>query len=245
MPTMNLIIDAGNTSTKIAFFENYQRIALYTHVSLEDITYHIRQHAPTHGIICSVNQDGSSLKQLVQPYLHTILVLDHLLPIPITNYYLTPQTLGKDRLAAVCGAFHLFPESACLVIDMGTCITYDFIDAQKNYLGGSISPGLHMRFKALHTFTARLPLLEPDPDEIVLTGTSTKQAIQSGVVIGMTCEIEGIIQEYRKKFGEMHVIFCGGDASFFENKIKESIFVIPELVLIGLNRILEYNVSHQ
>jgi type III pantothenate kinase len=143
----------------------------------------------------------------------------------------------------VCGASYRYAEHACLVIDLGTCITYDYIDAEKNYRGGSISPGLHMRFKAMHTFTARLPLLEPAPDEIALTGTDTKQAMQSGVINGITCEIEGIIKEYRKKFGKLHVIFCGGDATFFENKIKESIFVTPELVLVGLNWILEYNVS--
>jgi type III pantothenate kinase len=240
---MNLIIDAGNTSIKIAFFENYQMVALYTHVSLEEITHYIRQHAPSRGIICSVNQDSTFLQQSLQPYLSTILVLNHLLPVPITNHYQTPQTLGKDRLASVCGAFHLFPDSACLVIDMGTCIKYDYLDAQGNYWGGSISPGLHMRFKALHTFTARLPLLEPEPGEIALTGTTTKEAIESGVINGISSEIAGIIGEYRKKFGGMHVIFCGGDATFFENKIKESIFVIPEVVLIGLNRILEYNVS--
>jgi type III pantothenate kinase len=240
---MNVIIDAGNTATKIAFFEKNQLIAMYSHVSLEDITNHIRQHAPANGIICSVNQDSTSLQELLQPYLDKILILDHLLPVPITNRYQTPQTLGKDRLAAVCGATYLYAEYACLVIDMGTCITYDFVDEQKNYWGGSISPGLRMRFKAMHTFTARLPLLEPETDTINLTGTNTIEAMQSGVVHGMTCEIEGIIKEYRKKFGKLHVIFCGGDATFFENKIKESIFVIPELVLVGLNRILEYNVS--
>ncbi|QHT68543.1 type III pantothenate kinase [Rhodocytophaga rosea] len=240
---MNLIIDAGNTSTKIAFFENNQLIATYPHVSLQDITTHINQHAPAYGIICSVNQDSTIFQQALQPFLDKVFVLDHLLPVPITNRYQTPQTLGKDRLAAVCGATYLYGEYACLVIDMGTCITYDFVDAQKNYWGGSISPGLQMRFKAMHTFTARLPLLEPEPDTVPLTGTNTIEAMQSGAIHGMTCEIEGIIKEYRKNFSKMHVIFCGGDATFFENKIKESIFVIPELVLVGLNRILEYNVS--
>jgi type III pantothenate kinase len=240
---MNLIIDGGNTSTKIAFFENNQMIAMYPHVSLEDITNRIEQHVPTYGIICSVNQDSTSLQQFLKPYLDKILTLDHLLPVPIINHYQTPHTLGKDRLAAVCGAAYLYANQPCLVIDMGTCVTYDYIDAEKNYRGGSISPGLHMRFKAMHSFTARLPLLEPEADEIALTGTNTRQAMQSGVINGMTCEIEGIIKEYRKKFGNMDVIFCGGDATFFENKIKESIFVTPELVLVGLNWILEHNVS--
>jgi type III pantothenate kinase len=240
---MNAIIDAGNTSTKIAFFEDNRMIALYSHVSLEEITNYIRQHQAVSGIICSVNQDSISMQEFVRPFLDKILILDHLLPVPITNRYQTPHTLGKDRLASVCGATFLYPEHPCLVIDIGTCITYDYIDAQKNYWGGSISPGLRMRFKAMHTFTARLPLLEPEPVMVSLIGTNTIEAMQSGVVCGMTCEIEGIIKEYRKKFGKLHVIFCGGDATFFENKIKESIFVIPELVLIGLNRILEYNVS--
>lgn len=239
---MNLIIDSGNTSTKIALFEHDKMIAMYANVSSEQVIEQICTHNPAYALICSVNQDGALMQERLQEYINKIYILDHLLPVPVTNGYQTPETLGKDRLAAVCGASYLFPAANSLVIDMGTCITYDFIDSQDKYYGGSISPGLQMRFKALHMFTARLPLLEPVVD-IELIGKNTREAIRSGVVNGMAFEIQGTMEEYKKKFGNIHVIFCGGDANFFENKIKERIFVIPELVLIGLNRVLQYNVS--
>jgi type III pantothenate kinase len=239
---MNAVIDLGNSSSKLAFFKNNSLESLYRDVSFSDILFHVKNITPEHAIICSVNQDPSVLKELIQDNLRKVYVLEHLLPVPLTNHYLTPHTLGKDRLAAVCGAKTLFPDQNCLAIDIGTCITYDYIDAENNYFGGCISPGLHMRLKALHTFTSRLPLVEPIA-ETPLIGRNTQEAILSGVINGMTAELEGIIQKFRKKFSNVHVIFCGGDAGFFESKIKERIFVIPELVLIGLNRILEYNVS--
>jgi type III pantothenate kinase len=170
-------------------------------------------------------------------------ILNSDLPLPITNLYATPKTLGMDRLAAVCGAHQLFPSDNCLIIDAGTCITYDFKDKEANYHGGSISPGLAMRFKAVHTFTAKLPLVTPKPG-VKLIGQSTETSIQSGVVNGLLAEIEGIIRQYLEKFPELQVILCGGDAGFFENQLKASIFASPELVLMGLNTILNYNVSH-
>jgi type III pantothenate kinase len=194
-------------------------------------------------IISSVNQDAETISQLIGPFISNVFVLDHQLPVPLLNEYETPQTLGKDRLAAVAGASATHPDKDCLVIDMGTCITYDCIRADRHYLGGSISPGLRMRFKALHTFTARLPLLEPAADARLI-GKNTHDAILSGVINGIVAEIEGIISKYQTIFPKIDVIFCGGDANFFESKIKQRIFVIPELVLIGLNRILEHNVSY-
>ncbi len=147
-----------------------------------------------------------------------------------------------DRLAGVCGAIELFKETDTLVIDAGTCITYDFVDKQKNYFGGSISPGLKMRFKAVHTFTAKLPLVD-SANAVGLIGDSTESSIQSGVINGMIAEIEGIIMRYQDKYPGLRVILCGGDTAFFENKLKASIFAAPDLVLIGLNSILIYNVN--
>jgi type III pantothenate kinase len=147
-----------------------------------------------------------------------------------------------DRLAATIGANFLFPDFNCLVIDAGTCITCDYVDHEHNYRGGSISPGLAMKFQALHTFTQKLPLVEQPQQDVGLTGRNTIDAIRSGVLCGTVAELNGIIEAYSKKSSELIVLLCGGDAAFFETKLKGHIFVIPELVLIGLNRILNYNV---
>ncbi|UII28675.1 type III pantothenate kinase [Fulvivirga maritima] len=171
----------------------------------------------------------------------TFFFLEYNLPLPFTIDYKTPQTLGRDRVAGVAGGQYIFPNANTLVIDLGTCITYDIIDAKNVYHGGGISPGLKMRFKSLHNFTAKLPLIEPTND-FELIGQSTKESILSGVINGMISEIDGIIRMYTDKFAHLQIIMCGGDAKFFENRIKANIFVAPELVLTGLNRILLYNV---
>jgi type III pantothenate kinase len=147
-----------------------------------------------------------------------------------------------DRLAAVVGASFLFPDSDCLVIDAGTCITYDYVDREQNYQGGSIALGLEMKFKALHTFTQKLPLVQQTRAEVPLTGRNTVDAIRSGVLHGSVAELNGIIKAYTKIAPKLVVVLCGGDAAFFETNLKGRIFVVPELVLIGLNRILNYNV---
>jgi type III pantothenate kinase len=128
------------------------------------------------------------------------------------------------------------------VIDTGTCITYDFLTGDGNFLGGAISPGLMMRFQAVHTFTSRLPLVSP-VDNTELIGDSTESCIQSGIINGLVEELNGIIKRYQEKFEGLKVILCGGDTRFFENKLKGTIFAVPELVLSGLNSILIYNVG--
>lgn len=164
-------------------------------------------------------------------------------PVPVTNNYGTPQTLGMDRLAAVVGASFSFSERDCLIIDAGTCITFDFVDRDAIYYGGSISPGLAMKFKALHTFTSKLPLVEQiEKGETPLIGRNTIECLQSGVSNGTLAEVDGLITEYKQQSPDLIVIGCGGDASFFEKNLKARIFVVPDLVLIGLNRILNYNV---
>ena len=192
-------------------------------------------------IISSVTTEATVIsswaKQVRKKY-----ILTHELPLPIKNGYTTPITLGVDRIAGVCGAHQHFPDRPCLVIDSGTCITYDFIDRDGVFLGGGISPGLSMRFEAVHTFTARLPLVQMI-ESAPLIGNSTETCIQSGVLNGVIEELNGIINRYQEKFEGLQVILCGGDARFFENKLKASIFALPNLVLSGLNSILIYNVS--
>jgi len=166
--------------------------------------------------------------------------LDHQTPLPIVNSYGTPETLGKDRLAAIVGAWQLYPKENCLVIDTGTCITYDLLSADGVFLGGNISPGLSIRYRAMHEFTANLPLVSRmEPDDPI--GQSTVSAMRNGAQLGASLEIDGFVKLFRKKFGSLRVILTGGDADFFAKVVKSEIFVNPDLVLLGLNKILTYN----
>lgn len=238
---MNLVIDSGNSAAKVGIFNNERLVEKRTFPVLQDLEMYLENADYTSLIISSVNADVKTLSASAEKA-EKIFVLNKQLPLPVKNLYATPDTLGMDRIAGVCGANQLFPGVPRLVIDAGTCITYDFLDENGNYHGGSISPGLNMRFRAVHTFTAKLPLVYPAKDA-VLIGNSTESCIQSGVVNGLVAEIEGIIDRYTRQFPGIRVILCGGDAGFFENQLKASIFASPELVLIGLNSILIHNVN--
>jgi len=238
---MNLAIDYGNTLIKGAFFEGpdpKEKFQFSEVLQLKDL---LQKKIIQHCIISSVNKRSDDLFTWINAS-GKKLSLHVDLPLPIRVNYGTPNTLGVDRIAAVCGAQEIFPEQDSLVIDAGTCINYEFLDATGTYHGGSISPGIQMRFEAMHTFTARLPLISAVPDA-PLIGSSTADCMQSGVMNGAIAEINGIMEKYRKLYPMLRPILCGGDAHFFENKLKDSIFVAPDLVLRGLNRILLHNVS--
>jgi type III pantothenate kinase len=242
---MNLVIDVGNSHTKAGLFENGQLIYFYETDSQKDLVAFTNQKRPAYVLICSVVKPPEVLRDLLANYTKKAFVLDYKLPLPIHNRYETPETLGMDRVAAVAGARALFPDKNCLVIDAGTCIKYDFIDYNGNFWGGMIAPGLQMRFQAMHKFTARLPLLEPSLESVELVGRNTEKAMQSGVLNGMTAEIEGVITKYKEKVPDLQVIMCGGDLPFFETQIKYPIFAAPRLVLSGLDSILQHNVFHK
>lgn len=242
---MNLIIDIGNTHTKYAVFDNEKIIALWSAYIIFSKEWNLKFKTLTgvnHTILSSVT-DGDSLtitrKGLTKKF--GLIELSHTTPIPINNKYQTPETLGNDRLANAVGASVLFPKKNVLIIDMGTCIKYDFIDKKKNYWGGAISPGFEMRLQALKHFTAKLPLITPSK-KFSLTGNSTQQSILSGVQNGIIFEIKGMIEQYEKKHHELKVIITGGDHAFFADHLKSSIFAAPNLTLQGLNEILNYNV---
>jgi type III pantothenate kinase len=238
---MNLVVDYGNTLAKVAIFNQSKLTEKFTFSSKEDLERFVRTSHAENFIVSSVTTEARQVFDWAvnakQKY-----VLSYQLPLPITLRYSTPHTLGVDRIAGACGGVQLFKGLNTLVIDAGTCITYDFTDADGNYWGGGISPGLMMRFKAVHTFTARLPLVTP-VDSPELVGNSTETSIQSGIINGMAGEIDGIIERYLLKYPDLKVILCGGDAPFFENKLKASIFASPDLVLFGLNSVLIHNVS--
>jgi type III pantothenate kinase len=181
-----------------------------------------------------------SLLDFLQAQSNFILLSDQT-PIPITNAYGTPKTLGKDRLASAVAAHYLFPEKNCLIIDCGTCTTYNFIDEKGIFLGGNITPGLKMRLEAMHTLTAKLPLVELEKNDIALVGNDTKTALLSGAQLGALYEIEGFIDAYVQRFGKIRTLLTGGNADFFVNRLKNQIFADSNLVLVGLNVILKYN----
>lgn len=237
----NLVVDFGNTATKVGIFNHQELLEEHVFTTLLETQVFIKSITAQASIFSSVGRDVEKLWQETT-HIKEQVVLTHLLPLPIENRYTTPETLGMDRIAAVCGAKVLFPKEACLVIDSGTCITYDFINQQGEYLGGAIAPGLNMRLRAMHEFTARLPLVEIKGD-VALVGNSTKSCIQSGALNGMLAEIEGMIARYQQHYPELRVILCGGDTHFFENNLKGTIFAVQNLVLRGLNSILLHNVS--
>lgn len=238
---MNFVIDIGNTRIKTASFNNSSLIEKQTFKDIAELNSALKGKNFDHCIVSSVSVNPTNiLPQL--PVQGKKIQLTTALGLPITIAYDTPHTLGVDRIAAACGALQLFPNRDCLVIDMGTCITYDFLSAKGVYEGGAIAPGVRMRFKAMNRFTARLPLAEPIANA-PLTGKSTISSMQSGVINGVLEEIKGFISRYQSQHTELATVVCGGDIAFFENNIKPSIFVAPDLVLIGLNRILLHHVN--
>lgn len=239
----NLVIDIGNTRTKIAVFHGREIIKteILDQLTTATLAGYLIKEDITASIISSVDEDITELENVLSKTNYIRFSVQAY--SAIHNHYKTPETLGLDRLAGVIGAWVLFPNSNSLVIDAGTCITYDAIDTSGNYYGGSISPGLTMRLKALHTFTGRLPLVELDNVYSIQTGSDTQTSILSGVMQGTVLEITGFIELYKTKHPDLQVILCGGDADFFDTRLKNSIFAPiikrePNLVLIGLNEVI-------
>lgn len=241
---MNLSIDLGNTYAKTGLFEGEKLVETNWKLTYSELIKYVQLVRPKRIMVSSVSYSEEQLRSEFADITTEIYLLKSTTPVPIKKFYDTPETLGADRVAAAVGVRVLYPDKSCIVIDMGTCITYDLVGLDDNFYGGIISPGVRMRFKAMNTFTKRLPLLEPEPIP-ELIGKSTKHAMQSGVMNGILSEINGFVEEYSKVLTNINVILCGGDATYFANRIKNPNFVIPELVLIGLNRILEYNVKNQ
>lgn len=238
---MNIVIDYGNSSAKVGIFDEHRLTAKYTFAHREELRRFLENFSGDCLIISSVNEDSETVAgwaiQVPKKF-----ILTSSLPLPVKVEYSSPETLGVDRIAAVCGAYAEFKGNNCLVIDAGTCITYELLTEDGVYHGGAISPGLRMRFKAMNAFTARLPLVDP-VDAPPLTGDSTVSCMQSGAVLGVIDEIDGMIGRYSEKYPGIKAILCGGDTPFFENKLKASIFASPELVLGGLNSILLHNAN--
>lgn len=241
---MNLIIDIGNTRTKTGIFSGDKLLKkgiLKKDWSIEVLTQWIGKREIKYAIVSTTAGMNEKTAQILDNRYHLI-QLSHTTAVPIINAYKTPQTLGRDRLAAAVAAAETYSGKNNLIIDAGTCITYDFIDKNKIYLGGSITPGIEMRLKAMNAFTANLPLVSPKKLTATI-GNDTASSIRTGAQHGATLEIEGYIQHFKAIFGRIQVILTGGDANYFAKNLKTQIFVNPNLVLIGLNKILNYNVQ--
>jgi type III pantothenate kinase len=243
--TLRLIIDFGNTFTKMAVYSGDEEIFLSTiqHITVVDLEKVGKQFVPKYAIAAGVVAMPDEVRKYLTGNFY-FTEFTHLTAIPIQSLYKTPETLGLDRLAVAVYAGIAFAGTPCLVIDAGTCVTWDFVDADGCYLGGGITPGLSMRYKALHTFTERLPLVT-DQNFEGLVGTTTQESIQAGVALGIVAEMEGIIQRFSLNYPNLKVLVTGGDRNFFAEKLKSNIFAIPNLVLKGLNIILDFNVNKQ
>lgn len=239
---MYLCIDEGNSRIKCAVFDAQGKlihVQIFSVEAFSQVVDWIKNKDVVHGIISSTGLEFDR----TQINLKGILIeLSHETPLPIEIIYSTPSSLGRDRIAAACGAHALYPDKNCLVVDAGTCMTIDLILASGIYLGGNISPGLYMRLNAMHEKTARLPLAEPGWPDLPF-GDSTLHALQNGACLGMVLEIEGYLNLARNAYSDVSVVITGGDSAFLAGKQESRIFVEPELVTQGLFQILSFNVT--
>lgn len=237
-----LVLDFGNTLKKVAVFQGDNLLEL--HASSSDVVSIIEVFMQKYP-----QMKNAILSTVVHIDLHLLhylktnfqfLLFDHETKIPIKNAYKTPVTLGKDRIAAAIGAFKSFPNRNVLIIDAGSSITYEILTQDAEYIGGAISLGIQLRAKALNHFTDQLPLVEPRL-QVKLVGNDTESCLQSGIVNGAIAELSAMIQAYENQFSDLKIILTGGDAIYFEKSLKYNIFASENLVLEGLNYILDYN----
>ena len=239
---MNLILDIGNTRSKLALFEGDSLLSagIFDLSEPESIFRFLGGQKPDRMIISSVLR---SLPAFLEELQQQISCLDFTsnTPVPVGSAYQSANTLGSDRLAAAVGAAKHYPGQGVLVVDSGTCVKYNYITALGEYLGGGIAPGIDMRFKAMHEHTGRLPAAEADYDFDILVGCDTNESLLSGVMNGVVEEVDGMINRYQTQYPGLKTVITGGNYHFFEKRLKNRIFAHPNIILEGLNEILEYN----
>ncbi len=236
-----LCFDFGNTRRKCAVFNNeeIQKVIVLKDDSNETIQTLIDQYTPGKSILSSVIDHNTGMEEILgsQTRFHK---LNHLTKLDFTTPVGKPETIGADRLALTAAAVHFYPGKNNLVIGLGTCITYNFINKYKELIGGSISPGMEMRLKSLNHYTAMLPLVDADSN-VPLIGYDTKTNMLSGVILGMAYEMDGFINDYAKKFDNFNVLLTGGDIVHLASHLKNKIFADPDLIFRGLYAISEIN----
>lgn len=235
----NIAVDIGNSRIKSGEFigETLEQVEYWD--SLIQLHQSKKVHAPSWSF-CSVRGNSHEIEQVFGQ--EKLFILDHRTPLPIRMEYKTPETLGMDRVAALVGAQSLFPQKNLLVIDVGTCNTYDILSDQGVFIGGVIAPGFKMRMKAMNHFTKGLPDISEEWETIEngALGQTTIECIKSGSFDATIMEIEGFIDHFNKELDDLTILLTGGDAPFFESKIKGTIFARSNLVLRGLNRIMHF-----
>ncbi len=236
-----LAIDFGNTRVKLVVFNKYKwkYFSSSNNLSIRNLTALIKRFEINSCIISSVTKKSLPTENFLKKHFPTI-ILNEKTRVPVKNLYETQSSLGKDRLACAVAAIKMYPGENVLVINCGTCITYDLVNREGEYLGGAISPGLDIKLKALNRFTSKLPLVKKKKENSLI-GNSTDSSILNGVVNGTALEIDGFISSYKKSFPNLKVVLSGGDADYFASQLKNKIFVRSNIVLLGLNEILLFN----
>lgn len=240
-----LCIDWGNTRVKAAIFNEENKIVSSTQFSEQEapsaLSNLISTHQPQAAIFCAVTSNTYEAEKTVREQVTHFIKLDDNTRLPIINAYSSPETLGNDRLAIATAAQSAYPDSNVLAISVGTCVTYNFVQKNRAFRGGAISPGFRMRLRAMHEWTDKLPPVEPD-GEVLLLGYDTATCMRSGAVYGMASEIDGMVAAFADQYPDFNAVLTGGDTALFANKLKSKIFADPDLLLKGLNLILKHNV---
>ncbi|MEC4115620.1 type III pantothenate kinase [Myroides phaeus] len=243
---MILAIDIGNTRTKIAKFENNRFSETLFFDDEKKVDFFLKKISTEHEKLQIILSSVGKINEETFNWLKqntNLIVISHKSSFPFKNLYATPNTLGIDRMVLAAGSVMQFPKENRLVIDAGTCITYDFINNNDEYLGGAISPGLMLRYKSLNDYTEKLPLLHPE-DIDYLIGDQTTNAIHSGIINGVTTEIDGVIAEYQKKYPQLTVILTGGDTLFLAKRLKNVIFANSNFLLESMNSLYQYIIEN-
>jgi type III pantothenate kinase len=238
-----LCLDFGNSRLKAALFagEALQQVFVLDGDALQQLQSLVQQHQPTHSILSSVIEHDPQIETFLKAHTRFHKVTHQSL-LPFTIPVGKPETVGADRLAIAAAAVHFYPEQHTLVIGLGSCVTYNFINQQAQLVGGAISPGMHMRFRAMHEYTAKLPLVAADWN-VPLIGYDTATNMQSGVVLGMAKEMDGMIDEYKKRFSNFNAVLTGGDIPYFEPHLKNRIFADFDFIFKGLYAISQFNAA--
>ncbi len=243
--SVNLCIDLGNTQVKAAIVADdkiIKKVEFPAEAAHEYISAMLLADGPQKAILCSVRKDNDGLVQLLRSKIASTVVLNSNTEMPIHNAYGSADTLGADRLAMMVAANVLYPDKNNLVVSLGTCATYNLIQKNKTFRGGAISPGLRMRLRAMHEFTDMLPLVKELDSDPLLLGYDTDTCMQSGAANGMLAELDGMIRAYEERYTDLNTILTGGDGPYFATKLKSKIFADPDLLMKGLNIILNHNV---
>lgn len=239
---MNLVLDFGNTRIKAGVFEGVNLIKKYGFDSENELLSVIDDFSVDNCIIGSVTNAHVRASEILSSKFNTLVFAANT-PIPLKNLYESALTLGSDRIAASAGAYALYPNQNVLTIDAGTCIKYNFVTAGNDYLGGAISPGIPMRLKAMHNYTQALPLVETDKDYNQLIGRNTKESILTGALLGAACEADAMIDRYNSEYENLQVVITGGDADYLCKQLKNRFFANQNILLLGLNTILNFNIE--